>query len=282
MRKFETTYQDYRVLRKRLNDECIEFIKEVATAWQGKQFPLQTINREFDVEDAYCCIVYDGGNHPEYASNACSEVEGVFIDDKGKLALSIEDCGHYTIDRVDYCDLDTIAYALDGGIVYMLDNLIMLIGGECMVENGRWTMSRETWDRLVDLAEGRDDIFHYFDEDEDEKTQLELADCYYPKGFVTLIKRVAQIGEQDVTFEWGENIAFTKEQKNDGVNNETIEKISWYLAARHNTFHADMIQRAIFDENISLADFIKGTTEIVVSERDTDDAEFTPIQFQNV
>jgi hypothetical protein len=202
MRKFETTYQDYRVLRNQLNDDCIEFIKEVAMAWQGKQFPLQTINREFDVEDAYCCIVYDGGNHPEYASNACSEVEGVFIDDKGKLALSIEDCGHYTIDRVDYCDLDTIAYALDGCIDYVLDNLIMLIGGECTVENGRWTMSRETWDRLVDLAEGRDDIFHYFDEDEDEKTKLELADCYYPKGFVTLIKRVAQIGEQDVTWEW--------------------------------------------------------------------------------
>ena len=70
--------------------------------------------------------------------------------------------------------------------------------------------------------------------------------------------------------------------KADDVSNEVVEKISWYLTARHNMFHADMIQRAMFDENISLAEFITGTTEIVVSERDTDDDEFTPTQFQNV
>ena len=69
--------------------------------------------------------------------------------------------------------------------------------------------------------------------------------------------------------------------KADEVSNEVVEKISWYLQTRHNMFHADMIQRAMFDENISLADFITGTTEIVVSERDTDNDEFTPTQFQN-
>lgn len=90
----------------------------------------------------------------------------------------------------------------------------------------------------------------------------------------------SNIGAED--FWWEEVSVFTKEQENDGVSNEVVEKISWYLQTRHNMFHADMIQRAMFDENISLADFITGTTEIVVSERDTDDDEFTPTQFQNV
>ena len=201
MKKFELTANKYYELRKQMLAECKEYLTEVAKAWGDKQFPLSTINREFDCNDAYCCIVYDGGNHPEYASNACSEVESVYMREN-VLTFSIEDDGRYEYDRVDGEDIITIAYAVDAAIDYVLDELIALIGGEGTIENGKWTISRETWDRLVDLAEGRDDIFHYFDEDEDEKTILELADCYYPKGFVTLIKRVAQIGDNEVTWEW--------------------------------------------------------------------------------
>ena len=201
MKKFELTSKKYYELRKQMLAECKEYLTEVATAWGDKQFPLYTINREFDCNDAYCCIVYDGGNHPEYASNACSEVESVYMREN-VLTFSIEDDGRYEYDRVDGEDIITIAYAVDAAIDYVLDELIALIGGEGTIENGKWTISRETWDRLVDLTEGRDDIFHYFDEDEDEKTILELADCYYPKGFVTLIKRVAQIGDNEVSWEW--------------------------------------------------------------------------------
>ena len=201
MKKFELTSKKYYELRRQMLAECKEYLTEVANAWGDKQFPLSTINREFDCNDAYCCIVYDGGNHPEHASNACSEVESVYMREN-VLTFSIEDDGRYEYDRVDGEDIITIAYAVDAAIDYMLDELIVLIGGKSTIENGKWTISRETWDRLVDLAEGRDDIFHYFDEDEDEKTILELADCYYPKGFVTLIKRVAQIGDNEVTWEW--------------------------------------------------------------------------------
>lgn len=89
----------------------------------------------------------------------------------------------------------------------------------------------------------------------------------------------SNIGAED--FWWEEVTVFTKEQENDGVSNEVVEKISWYLQTRHNMFHADMIQRAMFDDKVTMADFIGGATEIVVSERDTDDDEFTPTQFQN-
>ena len=90
----------------------------------------------------------------------------------------------------------------------------------------------------------------------------------------------SNIGAED--FWWQEREVWVREQENNGVSNETIEKISWYLQARHNMFHADMIQRAMFDDKITLADFITGSTEIVVSERDTDDDEFTPDEFKNV
>ena len=90
----------------------------------------------------------------------------------------------------------------------------------------------------------------------------------------------SNIGAED--FWWEEASAFTKEQENDGVSNEVVEKISWYLQTRHNMFHADMIQRAMFDDSISAEDFINGCVAIHASERDTDDDEFTPAEFENV
>jgi hypothetical protein len=202
MREFEKRYKKYKTIRTKLSNACIEFIKEVATAWDGNVFPLSDISNEFDVDDAYCYIVYDGGRHPEYASNAFSKVEGIFIDKKGNLTLSIEDCDKYDIERVDEQDLDSVAYALSAAIDYMVEDLIELIGGEFTHKKGLWTLSRDTWDKLVDLAEGRDDISNYIDDDLDETTKLQLADCYNPKGYVNLIKSVAQIGENEVVFEW--------------------------------------------------------------------------------
>lgn len=60
------------------------------------------------------------------------------------------------------------------------------------------------------------------------------------------------------------------------------EKLSWLLESNYNLFHADMISRAIYDDNVSLKDFIVGCAAIHISERDTDDDEFTPKEFENV
>ena len=60
------------------------------------------------------------------------------------------------------------------------------------------------------------------------------------------------------------------------------EKLSWILESHYNLFHADMIQRAMYDNNVSLLDFINGCNAIRESERDTDDDEFTPEEFKNV
>lgn len=53
-------------------------------------------------------VTYDGGNHPEYNSNAFSNLESLFIDENDdKIYLSIEDCTKYDIDR---CSNDEIIY----------------------------------------------------------------------------------------------------------------------------------------------------------------------------
>jgi len=61
-----------------------------------------------------------------------------------------------------------------------------------------------------------------------------------------------------------------------------LEKLSWLLQSHYNTFHADLIQRAMTDVNVSFKDFILGCVAIHTSERDTDDDEFVPEQFKNV
>ena len=203
MKLFEEYQNEYNEVRRKMKSYCMAYLGEVALAWKGKQFPLHTIYSEFDVDDAYASVVYDGGNHPEYASNAFSEVEAVFVDEHNSLLLNIEDDGRYNIDRVDTAEIINIAYAVDAAIDYVLDELIALIGGEGTIENGKWTISRETWDRLVDLAEGRDDLDRYLDDESDDEEWLQsMRECYYPQGYVTLIKRVAQIGDNEVTWEW--------------------------------------------------------------------------------
>lgn len=60
------------------------------------------------------------------------------------------------------------------------------------------------------------------------------------------------------------------------------DKLGWVLQYHHNVFHADMVEKAIMDDNVSLDDFIKGYEAVCISERDTDDDEFTPNEFKNV
>ena len=60
------------------------------------------------------------------------------------------------------------------------------------------------------------------------------------------------------------------------------DKLSWLLESHYNLFHADMIQRAMNDDSISIKDFVTGCVAIHTSERDTDDNEFTQKEFKNV
>ena len=60
------------------------------------------------------------------------------------------------------------------------------------------------------------------------------------------------------------------------------EKLSWLLECHYNMFHADLIQRAMYDDSVSLLDFVTGCVAIQQNERNSDDDEYVPSEFKNV
>lgn len=60
------------------------------------------------------------------------------------------------------------------------------------------------------------------------------------------------------------------------------KKITYILEQKFNLFHADLISRSIFDESITIEQFIEGYNAICDSEKSTDDDEFIPDAFSNI
>lgn len=95
----------------KIRKECENYIKSVLDAHDG--------NIDFDDYDVdyYISVVYDGGNHPEYASNAFSTVNGVFINKRGVISLNTEDCSDYELEDVSWEEVYDIAEYLKDDIL---------------------------------------------------------------------------------------------------------------------------------------------------------------------
>ena len=63
---------------------------------------------EFNEDYGYPCVTYDGGNHPEYASNAFAEVRGVAKDKYGDIGLILDEEDFYSLDRIS--DIGEVSY----------------------------------------------------------------------------------------------------------------------------------------------------------------------------
>ena len=82
--------------------ESIEFLKEVAKGNNGF-FDLM----QYD-DFGSICVTYDGGSHPEYASNAFSTVQAVKLDGD-KLVLETEDTDWYDTGNIETFELYGVA-----------------------------------------------------------------------------------------------------------------------------------------------------------------------------
>ena len=60
------------------------------------------------------------------------------------------------------------------------------------------------------------------------------------------------------------------------------EKLSWLLDCHYNLFHSDLINRALHDDRVCFADFIKGCVDIHLAELDDDGDEYVPKEFKNI
>lgn len=89
--------------------------RETATAFITDAVNNNGGSIEFDCESdgEYISVAYDGGNHPEYASNVFSTVYGVSMHRNGYLVLETEDCPEYDFTYVDTVDVVKIAEAIE-------------------------------------------------------------------------------------------------------------------------------------------------------------------------
>ena len=83
-------------IQKAVKENCEEYIKIVLKENNG------SINFDDYDTDNFVSVPYDGGNHPEYASNCFSTVYGVFMHKEGYVCLNTEDCDCYPLSDVDW------------------------------------------------------------------------------------------------------------------------------------------------------------------------------------
>lgn len=99
MEKFIELGEKIEDLNIELRKECVNFLKEILK----DEIPLVLLTDD-DETSFYVSVTYDGGNHPEYASNAYSMVYSVWMKDE-QIYLELDDCDEYGIDRVETMEL---------------------------------------------------------------------------------------------------------------------------------------------------------------------------------
>lgn len=105
--EFHKTVGQYVKTAAKLRDLCVKYLTAILKLndgninWKGVNLP------------EYVSVPYDGGNHPEYASNVFSTVYGVFFDKKKNICLETEDCDCYYIRDVTTDGLADLVNFLD-------------------------------------------------------------------------------------------------------------------------------------------------------------------------
>lgn len=97
---------------KEYREVALEYLKDLLTKYQCILF-----NFNGDDPDEYVCVSYDGGNHPEYASDMFSVVSSISLTVAGEIALETEDDSEYTVDRVETHELRTIIETINSTVL---------------------------------------------------------------------------------------------------------------------------------------------------------------------
>ena len=101
--KFIKTGDDFSNIATKLKQECIDYLTQVTKENGSIKFDLEQ-------EDEYVCVSYDGGKHPEYASNLYSTVYGVsFNDSENSLSIETEDDDDYSVDHLSVDEVYALA-----------------------------------------------------------------------------------------------------------------------------------------------------------------------------
>ena len=112
---FEVTLDKWKKANTELYQECEKYIKS-----QLEVLPNNEIVIDYDNCTYIPSVVYDGGRHSGYDSNAFSNVECVYLKD-GNVYLDIEDASGYNIDRINAKSLFDVALAVKETIEANID-----------------------------------------------------------------------------------------------------------------------------------------------------------------
>ena len=89
-----------RILEAEAVKKAKDFLTNVLALNNGK-IEFHTYDEDgYQEDDNSFCVPYDGGNHPEYASNCFSDVESVYMHNND-IYLEIEDCDAYPLTSLD-------------------------------------------------------------------------------------------------------------------------------------------------------------------------------------
>jgi hypothetical protein len=118
MEKFKIIGNQVDGLMLSLRKECISYIINAVDKHGDEDGSISLYNEQIDIDGDSLYISYDGGNHPEYASNLYSQVYDVHKDANGKVVLHIEDSDSYELERCTTMEL----YELANFIMDIIDN----------------------------------------------------------------------------------------------------------------------------------------------------------------
>lgn len=99
--RLDTLATRYYNADRRLRNTSLKFLKKLLK--EGGNIVLDSANIP-----EYVSVPYDGGNHPEYASNVFSTVNEIYLDLDGEIMLNIEDVDRYSVDNISTGDLYNI------------------------------------------------------------------------------------------------------------------------------------------------------------------------------
>ena len=108
MKKVNELLDQMLPMRAEVKKRCLAYLKRMLKKAEGNRL-------DFYDEDGngyggeYVCVSYDGGRHPEYASNVFSSVRGIFLNDKGVVTLDTEDDDEYSMSSITWDELVNVA-----------------------------------------------------------------------------------------------------------------------------------------------------------------------------
>ena len=109
---FVAALQDYGASCKKLREVCVSILTSILKNAPGEKIDFN------DYDDVNPTICYDGGRHPEYASNMFSDVWGMKLQ-RGKIVFEIDEDDSYEIDKVP---VEDIAALVDTFVPVLLDS----------------------------------------------------------------------------------------------------------------------------------------------------------------